>query len=123
MLPTRRIDLGDDDYAMVIVPLIHKTSKLVQAYYKPYMKSIGKPVLLSELQAGKVALNNDYELDLNAVDDDAVADIFILNQVSEWSFGTVSRESIDNMPSDKYNLLVKELNGLYKPTPFPVKSN
>jgi len=123
MLPTKRIELGDNDYALAIIPLLHKTSRQVQAYYRPFMKLTGKPVLLSDVQAGKANVLNDYEIDLNAVDDDAVAQIFIMNQVTEWSFGDMNRETIDNIPEDKYKLLVQELNGLYKPAPFPIKNN
>ena len=123
MLETKRFDLGDGDYAIVIKDLLHRTSRQIQQYYRQFMKPMGKPVLLSDIQAGRASLINDYELEMTAVDDNEVAEIFMLNQVTEWSFGSVTSEIINggNMPSAKYEALKKELNGLYKPAPFPLK--
>ena len=87
------------------------------------MKPDGKPVLLSEMQAGTAKLLNDYQVDIEAMDDDAVAEIFILNQVTEWAFGNISHETIGNVPSSKIQMLVKELNELYKPSPLAVTNS
>jgi hypothetical protein len=120
MLETKRIELGDGDYAVAIKELLHRTSRQVQQYYRRFMKPMGKAVLLSDVQAGRAALLNDYEIDMASVDEDEVAEIFVLNQVTEWSFGAVTSETItsNNMPSSKYEALKKELNELYKPAPF-----
>lgn len=103
-METVRIELGGGDYALADKDTLHKTTRALQRYFKPFLKADGQP-------------------DLALVDDDDVAQIFILNQVIELSFGLVTRETLDNMPAVKYDLLVKELNRLYQPAPLVTVAN
>jgi hypothetical protein len=117
---TERIELGDGDYVLAFKDLLRKTARQVQQAYRKYMKPRGKPVLLSEI--GTADLLNDYEVDTASVDQYEITEIFILNQVTEWSYGAINHDTIENMPDVKYQLLQKELNRLYTPSPLVEKT-
>ena len=121
-METVKIDLGDGDYAIAIKSLLHRTARAVQEYYQPLMKLVGKPVLLSEVQEGKAKLLNDFEIDTLHVDNDALLDIYIKNQVTEWSFGERDIKSLADIADSKVKLLSQELNRLYQPSPLALES-
>ena len=119
-LLTTRIELGQGDYALAYRDLLRKTARQIQAVYRSHMEPCGKPLLLSEVQAG-TSLINDFKVDIAKLDPDEIAEIFILNQVPEWSFGTVNKDTLDNIPAAKYELLKGELDRLYTPAPLAGK--
>jgi hypothetical protein len=108
-METTRIEL-EGDFVLAYKDLMRKTARAVQTAYRKYMKA--KPVPLAEIE------NLDYEVDISAVDPDEIAEIIILNQVTEWSFGPVTKDTLDKMPNQKYLRLQKELDVLYKPVPL-----
>jgi hypothetical protein len=123
--PTTRIELPNGAWADVYREVLRKTARLQEAELRRHMtpvETMGSEakLLLSELRAGKEPpKDGDYLVDFAAVDNDAINDTYILNQVREWSFGLpVTREAIDNMPSAAYKALVEGMDRLYKTVPL-----
>lgn len=136
-LKTIRIDLGDGDYAEVYEKVLRVTARLHEAELKKYMTPVLKDggslkMLASELDALADMPKLDYQVDLAAIDDNAVNELYIFNQVVSWSFGPVERgpdgsplnpELIKNtidqkMTREQYKTLVREMDRLYKPLPL-----
>ena len=120
MQATVRIELGAGDYALILKELRHKTSRLVKECLRKYLKPRTKPVMLSEIQ-GDTKLD-DVEIDMDKFNTEETAEIILLNQVIEWSFGAVNQESLDNIPTLKYENLAMEVDKLYSSVPLAVKS-
>ncbi len=97
MNPTIRIELGDGDYVVAIKPLLHKTARQI----REYMSTVDN--------------------DIKKANDETLGEIFILNQVTEWSFGPVAASSIGDIPDDKYKKISAEFDQLYKQSPLPGK--
>jgi hypothetical protein len=122
-METVRIELPGNAYATAFKDVLRKTARLHEAELRKVMTPIdattGK-VLLSELEAAPQAQHKvDYKVDLLAIDQDKVNEIFILNQVAEWSFGPVDYDTLENLVSrEQYKALVKEFDRLYKPVPL-----
>ena len=132
-----RIDLGNGDYADILKQVLRVTSRLHTAELKRHLKPVeitGKDgngkLLLSELDRDTAGLKMDYVVDLASVDDDVINEIYILNQVTEWSFCKIDRPNgvlhnaeevrmaLDyKMTRDQYKILVGEMDRLYKPLP------
>jgi hypothetical protein len=124
-LQTVRIDLGGGDHAVVYRDVLHVTARLHEAELRRHMTLVetfgqGGKVLLSELEAMAAPPKAEYLVDFAGIDDNAVNEIYILNQVVEWSLGPVDREGVDRrLTREQYKTLVKEMDRLYKPTPLP----
>jgi hypothetical protein len=114
-----RIEL-DGDYALLWPEMRHKTTAALQRNLRKYMKPRGKPILLSELTP-ETNLINDYEIDTASFDQHEQNDIKILNQVTEWSFGPVTQDVLDNLPTRQYDRLIAEVDKLYAEPPLPTK--
>lgn len=123
-LETFRIDLGDGDWADIYKEVLRVTARLHQAEMRKYMTITDKvgeggKMLLSEMEKLKEMPKPDFYINFADVDDDAINEIYILNQVAEWSLGPVDKETIDKgMTNKQYRTLVQEMDGLYKPLPL-----
>lgn len=120
-LETIRIDLGGGDYAVVYKDVLRRTARLHQAELRKYMTPLNKlgKVKMSDIEKLDTLPSVDYEIDMDSIDNDAINELFIVNQVAEWSLGDISRETIENgMTREQYNKLVQEMDGLYKPVPL-----
>ncbi len=118
---TVRIELGDTDYAIVLSEMRHRTTKLVRQALQKCLKPRGKPILLSEIKTGAELLT-EAEIDFEKLDSDQNAEIILLNQTTEWSFGEVNQETLDNIPTSKYEKLIAEVDKLYSQPPLASKS-
>lgn len=121
-LQTVDIDLGGGDQATVYKDVLRVTARLHEAELRKYMRPVetfgqnGK-VLLSELE--KLETMPEIMVDMSNIDDDAINEIFILNQVVEWTLGPVDRETLDRaMTREQYKTLVREMDRLYTPAPL-----
>ena len=118
-LKTTRLDLDDGDYAVLYQEVRHGTQKTVNALTRPFLKypegDGPKFILEGEDQKLKVeGLDKvKVEVDLKAINFDAVNDAIITGQVKEWSFGPVDQETLDGLPERIRGRLVKECNLLY----------
>jgi len=114
---TERVDLGDGLYAVLYQETRHGTQKVVNALTRPFLSyPDGKGPKLSlegEDQKPKVEVSTKVEVDLKAIDYDAVNDAIIIGQVKEWSFGDVTQETLDGITEDLREKLKEECNRLY----------
>ena len=85
---------------VLLAQMIHKTSRLVRAAFPDYKPDGTIPVWMLE----------------------KTNEIIILNQMVEWSFGPVTQDTIDAMPSVKFDALVQEVDRIYGQAPLPVKA-
>jgi len=115
-----RIELGDGDYVVVYNEMIHKTTRALNQLLR---KSLGETGYQSLDEQLRNAVNEQDKRDiLRKVPIEGEDEIILLNQVTEWSFGAVSQESLDNIPSVKYQRLTQEVDKLYSSIPLAVKS-
>jgi hypothetical protein len=126
-LKTEKVNLGGgngfgpfkkQEYALFYQEFRHVTQREVNQLTRRFLKfSDGKSPTLVIDGEGKPNISGgqriEVEVDLAAVDWDAVNDAIIVNQVKEWSFGTVSQETLDGLPETTRGRLVKEINRLY----------
>jgi len=125
-LETVRIDCGGGHYAVVFKDKLRRTARLQEAELRKCLRPIeaGKPAApdklrLSELEKMETMPESDFIIDMAAIDNDAINEVFIINQVAEWSFGfPITHDSIENMPALAYKKIVEEMDGLYKPSPL-----
>ena len=117
---TERVDLGDGLFAVFFTETRHGTQRAVNALTRPFLKyPDGKPPTLSlqgEDQKLTVEGSKTVEVDLAAVDYDAVNDAIIVGQVKEWDFGPVNQATLDGIPEDVRAVLVQKVNELYGAT-------
>lgn len=115
-----RIELGDGDYAIVYPEMIHRTSRLLQKNILNTLGADGYQKLQADLKAAP-----DYNAQKAIIAKVAVEgeqNIILLNQVSEWSFGAVTEQVLDTMPSRKFDLLATEVEKLYSQPPLAGKA-
>lgn len=128
---TERLDLGDGDYAVLQVELKHKTERDVGAVMKKYIKA-SEPIriqipdngnvqaatgdLTAQAKQAQPKILGELEIDFANADFYAAANIMILYQVKEWSFGAVTQEVLDNMLTRKRDIITKRFDELF---PFP----
>lgn len=122
-LETVTIDLGNGDHAVVFKDVLRVTARLHEAKLKEYMKPVGKPagpVKMSDLERMETMPKTDYTINLDDIDNDAINELFIVNQVQSWTIdGPVNHETIEHkMTREQYKILVQEMDRLYKPVPL-----
>ncbi len=127
-LETVRIECGGGHYAVVFKDKLRRTARLHEAELRKAMHPImdkstmGQPdgqVKLSELEKMETMPEADFLIDAASIDNDAINEIFLVNQVIEWSLdGPVTHESIQAMPAMMYKKIVEEMDRLYKPVPL-----
>ena len=130
-IKTEKLDLGDGDFAVLMVELKHKTERAVGELMKKYIK-VSQPIkiqipdngnvakaaadLTVQAQAAQAKVLGELEIDFANADFQGSADIMILYQVKEWSFGAVTQEVLDEMPARKRDVITKRFDDLF---PFP----
>ena len=121
-LETVTIDLGKGDTATVFRDVLRVTARLHQALLKRCLVpegSTGK-VSLEEMGKMETAPRPKFMVDMTKLDDDEVNEVYVLNQVVEWTLGPVNRETLDRkMTREQYKTLVSEMDRIYRPVPFP----
>ncbi len=122
-LETVRIELPGGEHAVVYKDVLRRTARLHEAFLRQYMRPItppSGPVKMTDLEKMETMPKTDYTIDLNAIDNDAINELFIVNQVVEWSIdGPVAHDTIENkMTREQYKVLVKEMDRLYTPVPL-----
>jgi hypothetical protein len=127
---TERLDLGDGDFAVLFVELKHKTERAVGDLMRKFIKAPqgikiqipeGENVakVAADLTAKaqeKAKIMGELEIDFANADFSGAADIMILNQVKEWSFGDVTQAVLDEMPAKKRDQIARRFDVLF---PFP----
>jgi hypothetical protein len=115
-METVRIEL-EGDYAILKKEMVHKTTRAIDAVLAKH--NVTRQVLVKRIQEAqeKGEIPADL-LPLTNENDEAI----LLNQVTEWSFGAVSQEVLDNIPRDKYVKLTAEVDKLYSAPPLAPKS-
>ncbi len=129
-IKTERLELGDGDFAVLQVEMKHKTERLVADLMRKFIKA-PQGVKIAIPESGKVnqaaaelaaqakdqvKVLGTLEIDFANADFQGAADIMILNQVKEWSFGDVTQAVLDEMPTRKRDLIAKRFDELF---PFP----
>jgi hypothetical protein len=117
-MDTVKLDLGDGDYAVLFKEIKHKTSKALQRLLRDSITPQEFAQLQLELRKAKDNEEIKEILGRREIDGDDV--VTLVNQAESWSFGTISKETIDNMPETKYQLLLTEVNKLYSQVPLAV---
>jgi hypothetical protein len=110
-MDTIRIELGGD-YAIVLKEMRHKTTREVSKVLRRYMTE--KKLSIADLQKA---------IESRDIDPEETTEIILLNQVTEWSFGAVTQETLDNITTEKYQNLTAEVDKLYSVSPLPVKNS
>jgi len=114
---TERVDLGGELYAVLFTETRHGTQRAVNSLTRPFLKypdgKAPKLTLQGEDQKPTVEGATAVEVDLGAIDYDAVNDAIIVGQVKEWSFGEVNQASLDSLPEGFRAALVAKCNELY----------
>jgi hypothetical protein len=105
-MDTVRIEL-EGDYALVLKELRHKTSREVGQILRRQMRDYNMDI--PSLQKA---------IEAKTIDSDETTECILLNQVHEWSFGTVNQEVLDNIPTIKYLKLATEVDKLYSAIPL-----
>lgn len=121
MMNKVRIDLDGGDYALVFEEMIHRTQRLIK---EANSRALG----MEKFRELQKALNNAknpeeakqiIEQAFAGIDNDSeTEEIILLNQITEWSFGTVDKQTLEELPVTKYDKLLAEVNRLYTPRPF-----
>jgi hypothetical protein len=125
--PTIRIELPGGAWATVYRDVLRRTARLQEAELRRHMTPVAEmkgseKMLLSELRKGKEPpKDGDYLVDFGSVDNEAISEAYILNQVKEWSLGPmpITSEDIGMMSGVQYKALVEEMDRLYKSPPLP----
>lgn len=123
-LETVTIDIGGGDTATAYKDVLRITARLHEAELRKYMLTVKSSdddglVALSELEKMETAPKPDVMVDLSSIDNDAINEVFILNQVTEWTLGPVDKETLDRkMTREQYKRLVSALDEMYKPVPL-----
>ena len=115
-----RIELPGETYAVVFKDILRKTARLHEEELK---KAIKRPddtlISLKELKPGTSLPKPDIKLDWWDLDNGAINEIFILNQVAEWPFGPIDRDTLEmKVSKEQYEKLVEEMDRLYQPSPL-----
>jgi len=123
-LQTVKVELGGGDTAIIYTDVLRITARLHEAELRKCMTLVDKSgkggkALLSELEQMETMPKADFEIDMSKVDDDAINEIFVLNQVVKWTFGAVDHETLETkVTREQYKALIKEMDRLYKPIPL-----
>lgn len=112
-MDTVRFALGDGDYADLYKELKHGTVKQVEAIYRPLL---AQPDCQKVMQIRDEKKRMEQLLPILAMTDESsrAIDTIILNQVTEWSFGEVKQETLDNISRRKRDMIAQEANRLYE---------
>lgn len=114
---TAKLNLGDEQWAVLFQEIKHGTQKAVNLMTRPFMEyADGKSPKLTFKEGEenpKVEGGTSIRVDMAKVDWDAVNDIIIIGQVKEWSFGPVDQATLDGIPDTMRNALKRECDRLY----------
>ena len=104
----------DNDWAVMLKEIRHKTTKAVNAVIVKHNTT--RDALIPQIQAIR---DNPASLqpEIQSIIDENTETI-LLNQTVEWSFGTITQETLDNIPTIKYLKLTQEVDKLYSPVPL-----
>ena len=117
---TVKVELTNGRNAFVYREVLHKTYRQHEDILRRAMEPVGPTTIkMSDAEAGKKMPKVDYVLDVSKLDMHEVNELYILNQVAEWTYGPVTREVIENqLTRDDCLLLVREMDRLYQPIPL-----
>ena len=121
MIQTTRIDLGDGAWADLATSLLRRTGSAIEQEMRRHMTPVGgeSKVLFSEVE-DKGIPKPDYTIDVASINDTVLNELYIMGQVTAWSFGLVNRDVLMNEVGQvQYIKLVQEMTRLYQPIPFP----
>jgi hypothetical protein len=120
-----RIELPDGGWAVLYTKVLRRTHRLHTNLLMDYLVPVEppKPQLLSKLQDkmkfGEAPKPPDYTIDTTKIDNNKVNELFIFNQVVEWSFGPVNYDTLETgVNREQYVALIKEMDRLYEPNPL-----
>ena len=112
-----KLDLGNSDYAFFYPAIKHGTQRIVSALTRPFLKfpegKSPKLTLKGEDQQPVIEGDTEVNVDLAAMDYDAINDAIIVGQVKEWSFGSVNQAILDSLDETTREQLKNECNRLY----------
>jgi hypothetical protein len=112
-MDTVKVDLGDNEYALMYDEMRHGTSRKVQAVYEPYVNTEEAQELIKSLDNGAEGVADKLHKLVGSASSVMATDVMILGQVEEWSFGEISQEVLDNMPERKRRILSDKCDELY----------
>ncbi len=120
-----RIELPDNGWAVLYAKVLRRTHRLHTNLLMDYLIPVEppKPQLLSKIQDkmkfGEAPKPPDYTIDTTKIDNNKVNELFIFNQVVEWSFGPVDYDTLETCVNrEQYVALIKEMDRLYEPNPL-----
>lgn len=114
-----KIELSGD-WAFLYPEMIHKTTRALQKLMISSLGIEGYQTLTENLRTAKT--EDERKEIARKIPIEGEGEVILLNQVVEWSFGAVNQETIDRIPSSKYDRLQAEVEKLYSPAPLAVSS-
>ena len=120
----KRIELGDNDYAVVLSEMTHRTHKIIEKLWEDAAGGRDKwNEIRIQVASAKLEDRREILRKLPVFND---AEPTILNQVKElWLDGKsmpITQETLDNMSQRKLETLWTEVDKLYSTVPLPQKS-
>ena len=109
----------DNDWSVMLKEIRHKTTKAVNAVIVKHNTT--RDALIPQIQAIRDNPTTSLPAEIQAIIDDNTEAI-LLNQTIEWSFGDVTQETLDNIPTSKYLRLTQEVDKLYSQAPLVTNS-
>lgn len=120
---TKKVDLGDGDWADILTELTHGTARKVQDVTRRFLKAPDAKLSVAEGDDGKLKSEvkaKEIDVDWDKADFTQADDILIIGQTSAWSFGEeVSQAVLDTIPERKRDALLKACDEEYNSRPLP----
>jgi hypothetical protein len=120
---TVRIPLTNGRVAFVYREVLHKTYRQHEDILRRAMTATGDTTIkMSQVEDGKKMPKVDYVLDVSKLDMHEINELYILNQVAEWTYGPVTHEVVEaQLTRDDCIILIREMDRLYQPLPLASK--
>jgi len=128
---TKKIDLGDGDFAVIFTEMKHGTKRRVEQITRKFLvmpaaqiqaKEVDGKIKTDFLVNGKVTPEEEVQaVDIDWVHADftEATDAMILGQVQDWSFGPVDQSVLDDMAEAKREALARACDAEYGAVPLP----
>ena len=116
-----RIGFGDGSWWEFKTFLSHGASRRIQAALRQFLKAEGPLKLgMDGGDAGRIL--GDVGVDWERFDPSKANDVMLLACTTQWSFGPVTAETLDNIPEVYCERILARMNELYGVTsPLSVK--
>lgn len=115
---TYEVDLPDGRKASMYKYLLHGTQRAVGELTRQYLTINPAPVVPGE-STDAVPSAEEVQINLSAVDWEAVNDLIILRQVVRWPYGMITQETLDGLPEIVRGKFLEEVARYSEQHPLP----